>query len=244
MTDIHNINNEKKTTNNMIESYDSRELASEAAAACLTKNLTRRLAEGGEATLVLSGGTTPGGTMRELAAADLPWDRIHVVLSDERWVPADDPDSNERLVRTELMASGAPANAELLSLFDAELTPAERARSLGPDLKSLPFPFATALLGMGEDGHFASLFPDACNLDDGLDVDGDELAIAVSTEASPHPRISLTLAALSRCDEIVLLAFGDAKRKVLAAILDGADDYPVSALVRQKRAPVRILWAA
>ena len=96
---------------------------------------------------------------------------------------------------------------------------------------------------MGEDGHFASLFPDAENLEEGLDVDSSELSIPVNTAASPHPRVSLTLSALSRSDEILLLMFGDRKREVYEAAKQTANGYPVFHLLRQKRAPVYVYWA-
>ena len=96
---------------------------------------------------------------------------------------------------------------------------------------------------MGADGHFASLFPDAENLAEGLDADGSSLCIPVSTDASPHPRISLTLAALSRSDEIVLLFFGDDKLAVYKEAKKQTNGYPVSRLLRQKRAPVHVYWA-
>jgi 6-phosphogluconolactonase len=99
------------------------------------------------------------------------------------------------------------------------------------------------LLGMGEDGHFASLFPDADNLQEGLDVDSPQLCIPVHTAASPHPRASLTLSALSRADEIILLIFGDAKRDVYEAASKSTNGSPVSHLLRQKRAPVHVYWA-
>jgi 6-phosphogluconolactonase len=107
----------------------------------------------------------------------------------------------------------------------------------------LSFPFACSMLGMGEDGHFASLFPDADNLAAGLDIDGDKICIAVSTAASAQPRWSLTLAALSHSDEIALLFFGDAKRKVYEQAKQPNTDYPVSKLLLQKRAPVHVFWA-
>ena len=123
------------------------------------------------------------------------------------------------------------------------MQPEERCEQLQDELKGLPFPFACSLLGMGEDGHFASLFPDAEDLDKGLITDWQQLWMPVHTAASPHPRVSLTLAALSRSDEIVLLIFGDAKREVIEAAKTPGSKLPVSALLLQKRAPVSVLWA-
>ena len=165
-----------------------------------------------------------------------------MVLSDERWVAPDSDDSNEKLVRNTLLKDRA-ASASLLSVFDASSTPDARTESLADEIRALPFPFACALLGMGEDGHFASLFPDADNLEAGLDTESPDLCLAVRTAASPYPRISLSLSALSRSDEIVLLVFGQAKLDVLEAAKAPGSELPIARLLRQKRAPVNVYWA-
>ena len=222
--------------------FDTREEASRAAAERISNALTRRMDGNGAASLVVSGGTTPAATFAELAATPLEWSRVHVVMSDERWVPSDHEDSNEKLVRDTLLIDKA-ANATLLPVYSEDVQPDERSEQLQEELKRIPFPFACSLLGMGEDGHFASLFPDAEDLDQGLITDWQQLCMPVHTAASPHPRISLTLAAKSRSDEIVLLIFGDAKREVLEAAKTPGSKLPVSALLLQKRAPVSVLWA-
>ena len=224
-----------------IQEFDSRTAASQAAADQLAKALRRRLEAQDEASLVVSGGTTPAGCLEALAATDLDWANVHVVLSDERWVPPSDEDSNERMVRETLLV-GRAAEAILLPMYAADTTVEDRAEALGTEIRSLPFPFAAALLGMGADGHFASLFPDADDLEESLDPDSDVLCAAVRTAASPHPRLSLTLTALSRTDEILLLIFGDEKRRTLDTAIS-SDELPIARLLRQKRAPVSVYWA-
>ena len=222
--------------------FDNREDAARAAADRIGESLQRRLDAQGDASVVVSGGTSPAGVFAELASKALAWSDVHIILSDERWVPADHEDSNERLVRDTLL-SGQAQEASLLPMYKAGVTIEDRCSELNDELRLAPFPFACALLGMGEDGHFASLFPDAENLDEGLDVDSSELCIPVRTAASPYPRVSLTLSALSRSDEILLLIFGDAKRAVYETAKKDANGYPVSHLLRQKRAPIHVYWA-
>lgn len=222
--------------------FDNREDAARAAADRMSEALLRRLEAHGEASVVVSGGTSPAGVFAELANRALPWPDVHVILSDERWVPADHEDSNEKLVRDTLL-TGEAQHANLLPVYKAGSTIEERCSELNEELRLAPFPFACALLGMGEDGHFASLFPDAGNLDEGLDVDSRLLCVPVTTAASPYPRVSLTLSALSRSDEILLLIFGDGKRAVYEAAKKEANGLPVSHLLRQKRAPVHVYWA-
>lgn len=222
--------------------FETREQAAIAAARRIGEALLRRLDGQGEASLVVSGGTSPAGVFAELAKTTLNWPGVHVILSDERWVPPEHEDSNEKLVRETLLA-GEAQDASLLPVYRPDVTIEERCSEISEELLQAPFPFACALLGMGEDGHFASLFPDAENLQEGLDVDSRQLCIPVQTAASPHPRVSLTLSALSRSDEIVLLIFGDAKRDVYEAARTSTNGTPVSHLLRQKRAPVHVYWA-
>ena len=222
--------------------FESREEASAAAAQRIREALARRLEGQGEASVVVSGGTSPAGVFRELAEMELPWSGVHVILSDERWVAPDHDDSNEKLVRETLLA-GKAKDASLLPVYRQGVTIEERCGEINEELLQKPFPFACALLGMGEDGHFASLFPDAENLKEGLDADSRQLCIPVTTAASPHPRVSLTMSALSRSDEIVLLIFGEAKRDVYDIAKSATNGTPISHLLRQKRAPVHVYWA-
>ena len=225
----------------MFKDFESRDAASAAAAEKIVADLERRLESQRRASIVVSGGTTPLACFAELAKADLEWARVNVLLSDERWVPADDEASNERLLRNQLLV-GPAAAAHFVPMYVEGKSIEARIAELDDEGVRL-LPFACALVGMGTDGHFASLFPDIENLELGLDVESRQFSIPVSTAASPHERLSLTLAALSRSDEIVLLIFGEEKRRVLERARSAPDVLPVSAMLWQKRAPVRVYWA-
>ena len=220
--------------------FENRQEASVAAARRMAELLSRRLDNNDEASLVVSGGTSPGECFAALAETDLDWRRVQIALSDERWVAPEHDDSNEKLVRESLLV-GAAAAATLLPVYAPDVTPEERCDELQESLPVLPF--ACSLIGIGADGHFASLFPDADNLDRAMDVEAGRLYLPVVTAASPHVRISMTLAAISRSDEIVLLFFGDDKLAVYEKAKAMTTGYPLSRLLRQKRAPVRLLWA-
>ena len=222
--------------------FETREEASTAAATHIAEALNRRLDQQKAASLVVGGGTSPVQCFEKLAHMDIDWSRVGVIPSDERWVPGEHDDSNEKLVRSKLLVNGA-AKADILPFYAANATVEERAAALDQEIRFVPFPFACSMLGMGADGHFASLFPDAENLEEGLDLESHTLCLPIKTKASPFPRISLTLAALSRSDEIVLLFFGDEKRVVYDKAKAGNARYPVTRLLRQKRAPVNVYWA-
>lgn len=222
--------------------FDDRRLASEAAAEFLAEHLERRLEGQPHASLIVTGGSSPADCYEALSKKELDWDRTNIVLSDERWVPPDSEDSNERLVRETLLKDKA-AGAILTPMYADDVSIEEQCERLDETLGPIGVPFSAALLGMGEDGHFASLFPDADNLDVGLDGDTSNYCLPVKTAASPHPRVSLTLAAISRSDAIALLIFGEAKKAVLEDARKHKGKYPVSALIRQKRAPIHVFWA-
>ncbi len=226
----------------MIKTFENRQAASEAAGAHIVAALERRLGHDSEAALVVSGGSTPVAAFEYLAKQSLDWESVSVLPSDERWVPPGHDDSNEKLVRDTLMTDAA-ASATFVPLY-AEDTMAEQfVPELDRRLAALPSPFACSLLGMGTDGHFASLFPDADSLDEGLSPDTQIRCLAVRTAASPHPRMSLTLSALLDSDSIALLVFGDEKMKVLEEARADEAAYPVSRLLLQDRTPVHVFWA-
>lgn len=222
--------------------FATRDEASRAAAKFIAGRLRDRLAAEGDAAIVVSGGSTPVRCFEQLSNAELEWSRIRVVLSDERWLPPAHPDSNERLIRAHLLR-GRAAAASLLPVFAGGSSPAERCTELDAAWSVLPHPFACTLLGMGSDGHFASLFPDADNLALGLDPASGRSFLPVTTAASPHARITMTLPALLRTNAVLLLIFGNDKREVCAAAAAGDDSLPAAALFAQRQTPVHVYWA-
>ena len=176
----------------------------------------------------------------QLSTQDIDWHRVDILASDDRWVPPDHEDSNEKLIRDKLLV-GEAAAADFMPYYASNTSIEDRCEELNGDIHRAPF--ACSLLGMGADGHFASLFPDADNLSSGLDLESSDLCLPIKTQASPHMRISMTLAALSTSDEIVLLIFGEDKRVVFEEAKDGNDLFPVRRLLLQKRAPIHTYWA-
>ena len=222
--------------------FDSRSEAAQAAGRRIVSALHRQLEGNERASLVVSGGSTPVPVYAYLSHKEVAWHRVDILLSDERWVPPDHPDSNERMLRESLATSRAEY-ARIVSYFDPACSLESRCVELDKEIGKLPQPFASVLLGMGADGHFASLFPDADNVQDGLGLECASSFMPIHTPSSPFPRLSMTLAALLRSDEILLLIFGEEKRSRLEQAIAADSDLPVAHLLRQQRVPVFTFWA-
>lgn len=220
--------------------FENRDAASAAAAARMAILVNNRLAKDGTANFVVSGGTTPGKCFEYLSGYELAWENVQVALSDERWVPNDHDDSNERLVRETLLI-GEASDARILPIYQDDMSVDERCDSLQEQIPG--HGFACSLVGMGADGHFASLFPDADSLAVGLRLDSQRFYLPVRTTASPHPRVSMTLDALLQSDEIILLFFGEEKLAVYERAVEGGSDYPVATLLEQSSPPISLYWA-
>jgi 6-phosphogluconolactonase len=182
------------------------------AALCheVTTVLADACARRGEATLVVSGGSTPKGLFRKLSTSELPWEKITVLLADERWVPLDHKDCNESMVRQNLLQDKA-AQAQFLSLLPAFPERDENLNVVSEALSALPT-FDVVILGMGLDAHTASLFPCSDQLKEGLTT----TAAALMTEptTAPHERVSLSRSRLSDCRHGLIHIVGEEKKHV------------------------------
>lgn len=196
--------------------------------------LTEAVATRGRATLVVPGGSTPKPLLVALSCRPAPWERLFVTLTDERWVATSDPNSNERQVR-ELLLQGRAAKAKMVGLKTTAPTPEEAEGDVEARLALVPRPFDVIVLGMGEDGHFASLFPGAAELDAALDLGRVASCTALYPPETQHPRLTLTLPAITTGRHVFLLVAGEVKRAVLEQAARRSADLralPVAALLR------------
>jgi 6-phosphogluconolactonase len=217
----------------------SRELATQIAA-----NLNAGIAARGLASLVVSGGRSPVKFFEHLRMQAVEWNRVCVALADERWVEASDDSSNERLVRNVLLKDRAAA-ARFLGLKNAAPTPDLGAVSAWETFARVPRPFDAVMLGMGDDGHTASLFPGSPNLLKALNPETSAGCVGMWAPAPPQPRLSLNLTALLDARRIVVLIEGDSKWQTLLAARGSGpvQEMPVRAVLRQERTPVEVNWA-
>jgi 6-phosphogluconolactonase len=224
--------------------YSDLDTLSNALADKIVATLESAIAGRGAASLVVSGGKTPTKLFQILRTKDLDWSRVSVVLVDERWVETSSADSNEHLVRSELLRDKAAA-ARFIGLKNAAATPDSGAGAAWKAVASVPHPFDVVVLGMGDDGHTASLFPHSPNLPSALDASKPAGCVGMLAPVTPQPRLSLNLAALLDTRQIVILLNGAAKwRTYVSASSPGpASDMPIRAVLRQTRTPVEVMWA-
>src|SRR5690606_35153175 len=200
------------------------------------------LRQRGEALLVVSGGRTPIHFFHRLATQAIEWEKVAVTLADERWVEPSHEGSNERLVREHLLIDAA-AQARLVPLKNSAVTAPEGEADCEAALATFGR-FDVVVLGMGNDGHTASLFPDAPELRRGLDMQSGKACVAMTPTAAPHQRMSLTLPRLLNAARIVVHVVGEEKRKVLDRALQLDSTAPISAVLHQRRVPVDVYYAA
>ncbi|KEF43470.1 MAG: 6-phosphogluconolactonase [Cyanobium sp. CACIAM 14] len=195
------------------------ELARQAAEQ-IAYGIDLALAERERAQIALAGGETPKSAYAVLGREHLPWERVDVLLGDERWVAADDPSSNARMLRETLLAQGPASRARFHPVPTDRATPEASAAAYAAELSALcpdPLPrFDVLLLGLGDDGHTASLFP-------GTAAPGVSDRTVTIGEGKGLPRITLTAPVLSAARRVIFLVSGGGKRQALARLLDPAE---------------------
>jgi 6-phosphogluconolactonase len=219
--------------------FTSIEAAADELAGTLASVLCDAISARGGALLAVSGGNTPKHVFEHLRRHDVDWRRVQVTLTDERWVPVDHPDSNEKLVRSYLLL-GPAAAATFISLFGGEESPEKGQSACEERLKTLMMPFDAVYLGMGNDGHFASLFPG----DPALHVHNN-LCVAVTATESRLSRISLTVPAILNANKIFLLFSGPEKHSIYSKAKQpgSIEEIPLRMLLSQGQIPITVLTA-
>ncbi|HEY1724422.1 MAG TPA: 6-phosphogluconolactonase [Steroidobacteraceae bacterium] len=199
---------------------------------------------GRPASLLVSGGRSPAALFDKLSATEIDWSRIWVGLADERWVDPRSSDSNERLLREHLLR-GSAAEANFVGLKNDAATPAAGAAASWQSIKPLPRPFDYVVLGMGTDGHTASLFPKSPGLAKALDGRQAPACVAMIAPVEPNARLSLNLSALLNARHVALLLIGSDKWNTYdqARKAGPVEQMPVRALLRQQQVPVTVYWA-
>lgn len=227
--------------------FDSKEQMIDAVFEQAIGGLKDALAERGDASFLVSGGSSPAPVYKRLSEADLAWEKVKVALVDERWVDFDHDKSNEAFATQTLMQNNAE-KAELIGMKNAAATPFEGLAECEAAYQKLASPFDVTVLGMGPDGHTASLFPHAEGLEKALETD--ELCAAINAHKSEvtgdcTERLTLSLAGICNSRHLMLLISGDKKLQAYREALAGDDvaAMPVRAVLQQDAVPVTVYWS-
>jgi 6-phosphogluconolactonase len=220
------------------------EIMARDLAAHVARHLSEACDARGQAVLAVSGGRSPIPVFEALRRLDVPWSKVIVTLVDERWVPDDHADSNAGLVRRHLLQDNAAA-ASFVPWYDGSADPYAGQAHCEAALQALPLPFDVVLLGMGDDGHTASLFPEAPELAAATDLTRNALCAAIMPPAAKQARLSLTRYALARRSaRLVLQWSGAAKREVFQrAVAAPTLALPISLFLHQTAVPVDVWYA-
>lgn len=219
--------------------FDSPLRLAEAQALAVAERLRTAIEQRGIAVLVVSGGRSPVAFFQQLGKQALDWSRVVISLADERWVPVEHADSNAGLLRRHLL-QGPVAKARFIGLYSPAANIEEAARLADTALSELP-PIDVLVLGMGDDGHTASLFPHSPHLADALQVDGRRRVWPMLAPTVPHQRLSMSRALLASARSWLLAIAGPEKLNTLNSALasDDVTALPIRAFLQP---PLEIYW--
>ncbi|MEY8143638.1 6-phosphogluconolactonase [Falsihalocynthiibacter sp. CO-5D18] len=210
--------------------YSSREALMSGLASRIAQELTAEIAETGSAALAVPGGSTPGPIFDALSQVDLPWEKVSVLLGDERWVPETSERSNTALLRRRLLQNKA-ARATLLPLYAPADRPEDRLNELSQAIENV-LPLSVCVMGLGADMHTASIFPEADLLAEAFAPDAPVL-LPMRAPGAPEPRITLTARVLAGSKHRHILITGAEKRAALerAILINDPMKAPICAVL-------------
>lgn len=183
----------------------------------------------GRASFVVSGGSSPVKIFNDLSKSDLDWSKVSITLVDDRVVSSEHPDSNERLLKENLFINNASV-AKFISL-----------KSASEEVMNINRPFDIMLLGMGEDGHFASLFPELVDNSNYFDLSANPEIIFTEPMGNPcHKRVSMNLSMIMKSKKIILLVSSSAKLILVDQALENKY-LPIHFLLNQQTKDIEII---
>jgi 6-phosphogluconolactonase len=212
---------------------DNENFLAQKLALSVSKQLKACITEKNKACLAVSGGTTPIEFFKQLSQQELDWAKVTVILVDERWLPVDHKDSNEKLVRDHLIQNNAN-KAYLLGLKNSDELPSEGIMDCETQLRIQIDHIDVVVLGMGLDGHTASWFANSVQLPALLNSNTAAWCLPVEDDFLPQARMSLTWRFIKRAEKFYLHFTGDEKNKVFTqACEEYSEQLPVSHVLHQ-----------
>lgn len=231
-----------------LKQFPNREALFDSITESLNTELSRALEGDDNVGLVLSGGKTPVPIYERMSELDLPWSDIWVTLTDERWVEPTHEASNEGMVRATLLQNKAK-DARFIPIYTGDDTPEKGEVLCHNRLSAFPWHNMICLLGMGNDGHIASLFPHNKGLERAINLREKMVCLAQTPDPlpkeAPYTRMTLTLSALLSAHKVYLVMVGEGKVETLERAEEGDDvsEMPVRGALEQAITQVQVYWA-
>jgi 6-phosphogluconolactonase len=223
-----------------VHAFDDGQALASALATRIADNLRDAIKARGEATIAVSGGSTPKRLFERLSHEALDWSRVTVTLVDERWVPDTDERSNARLVESLLLRHHA-ADASFVPLYAEAPTPEAGIAQVRARIGTMKLPFDVTVLGMGPDGHTASFFPGGDRLGEALDLSNTAEVLPMRAPNAGEPRITFTLPILLKARALYLHIEGPDKRTVLEQAEQPDSELPIASVLQHAR-QLEIYW--
>jgi 6-phosphogluconolactonase len=223
-------------------SFETRDELASAFADAVADRLAKAVAARGEALLAVSGGTTPAKFFAALSTRTIAWDKVTVTLIDERFVPMASPRSNAALVAVNLLQNAA-ADAKFVPLYHEAESIEAAAFAADGDLRKLAWPLDVAVLGMGNDGHTASFFPDAQGLTGLLDPAAKSTVLPVHASSAGEPRLTLPMARIVEARFVALHIEGAEKYATFESAMGAGDEKPIRKVIDASPKPIEVFWA-
>ena len=202
--------------------------SSESLAVDLSQNINEILVETikkrGRVSMAVSGGSTPIPLFKVLSHLGLDWSKVDLTLVDDRWVSSDHKDSNELLVKSHLIKNKA-VNVNFIPLKNDASTAKEGRASSEEALQSFSLPFDIVILGMGTDGHTASLFPCSEEINSAMDLNNNDFLVATTPTSAPYERLGMTAKAIMDAKSVFLHLNGSSKLHTLEKAMELKDVY-------------------
>ena len=225
-----------------LNKFDTATELNQAFAQEIADKLQAGIDTNGTASLLISGGSTPRPMFAVLSEKDIAWEKVNIALVDDRWVSTDDSASNEKMANEALLINKA-SKANFVGMKTLQEDAFKAEQEVTEKLAHIQQPFDVVILGMGEDGHTASIFPCCEQLDEALTTD--KVIMATQPTTAPHQRMTFTKSALLNSKQLYLHLVGESKEAVLNQVASGEDEKlaPIRAFLNQTTVPMTVMLA-
>ncbi|UTW55843.1 6-phosphogluconolactonase [Kordiimonas sp. SCSIO 12610] len=213
----------------------------------ILKSLQNDLTTTGSASWAVSGGSTPKPLFEKVSNTEFDWHKVDIALVDERWVPQAHSRSNESFVKNTLLVNEA-TSARFTGMFVEGKSHRDALPFIENAYGKITYPFTSVLLGLGNDGHTASLFPEADGLEHALACENTSICAALTARKSTVTgdeveRITITFHAINRAKDCILMITGDEKLGTLKEALSNDINLPIARVINSMKQPLNVFWA-